>query len=1184
MRKLLWLLGLLLVVVVGGVIAAPSFIDWNQYKGMASDKVRQLTGRELKIAGEVHIAVWPAPALVAEDISFSNAPGSQSPTMASFKAVEVRIALAPLFAGRIQVETVKLIEPVIELERMADGKANWEFTAAAKPAANGAAKPADSTSSSAGGSTPDIVLDNFTIENGTLIYRDVKSALIEPIEKLNATVAAVSLQGPMESSGAMVLRGIPLSYSASLGSLIQGRTIPFNAQLSLQAGDLTARANGTLVSLLEAPQFKGAVEIKGANLGASLSALGVLAQPPAAPIALTMSGETTASAKAVAINELALNIAGVQAKGDLQLDLGTNLRFGSRLAINNIDVTKLQTALRPQSPPKAQTPTAKANATAKTPAAKPNTAAMPEAEVRFALPNDIAGSLIVTVDAIGYREGVVRDVVLNADLEGGVLNLGQLSAQFPGGSDIAVVGNLTTPQSVPTFGGEVETTVNDLRGVLSWLGIAPPPVPADRLRKLAMVSQFSATPEQVQVTGLDLRFDSSRLQGGATLALRQRLGIGAAVVLDRLNVDAYLTDGTSAKKTKPAQSAVGAQTPSAGAAPATNPANPLSALAALDTFDANFNVHVKSAVYGGAPIRDLVAEGTLYNGALDLKRLSIGKLAGASAQVNGRLEGLSSVPAAKNLRFSASIADLAAIARIADTKLPLDSKKIGAVTLKGRVDGSLLAPTLNATTTAAGATATYKGRVSALSLADMLSGTLTLKHNNLAALLRRLGVDYRPAGKLGGLDLAANIKGGADAVQISDLKAEIGKTAIGGTLSAALSGVRPRVTAKLRTGALNIGDFMPAQKNAAWQGLVPTLIPATWRGPTVAVGGPSPLLKKTARGQWPTTPLDLSALNAVDADVQVQAPIIIYGRYLAEKADIAAKIDSGVLNIERLTGKLFGGALSATARAAAAGNAINAKAQVTNLDIEDALKAVTGEAAANGNMNVSFDVGGNGRSVADIVAALAGNGNFELTGMDVKKAASGSLLSGLLGLFTSLNNLGGKSADDKASASASFDIARGIASTRDLKLASAFGNGAAAGSIDLPNWTIDLNGQIALAESTLMRILKAKVRESRNSVPFAITGSLEAPDVKVDTGAVLGAGVPIPGADALLNKAPKGVGTILKGILGGATKQQSGSTPPPASQSGGGQPAPADTPPPPPSDEQQQKISPEKLLKKLFKL
>ncbi len=200
-----------------------------------------------------------------------------------------------------------------------------------------------------------------------------------------------------------------------------------------------------------------------------------------------------------------------------------------------------------------------------------------------------------------------------------------------------------------------------------------------------------------------------------------------------------------------------------------------------------------------------------------------------------------------------------------------------------------------------------------------------------------------------------------------------------------------------------------------------------------------------------------------------------------------------------------------------------------------------------------------------------------LADVDAKKAGKGSALAGLFGLLTSLNSIGGAAKNDKARVTGTFTMARGVAESRDITIQSAYGNGAAVGSVDLSGWAIDVKGEVRLAESFLMQVLKAKVKETRNAVPFAIKGPLDAPNVKIDTGAALGAGVPIPGADALLNKAPKGVRSILQGILGGGNKQQ-----PPASE-----PPPVGNQPPPVSSQPPQQKKPslqEQLLKGLFKL
>ena len=71
-----------------------------------------------------------------------------------------------------------------------------------------------------------------------------------------------------------------------------------------------------------------------------------------------------------------------------------------------------------------------------------------------------------------------------------------------------------------------------------------------------------------------------------------------------------------------------------------------------------------------------------------------------------------------------------------------------------------------------------------------------------------------------------------------------------------------------------------------------------------------------------------------------------------------------------------------------------------------------------------------------------------------------------------------------------------------------------------------------------------------------------------------GGGLAIPGADRLIKKLPKGIGSVLQGVLGGGTP------PPPTSGSTGtgNEPPPRSQPP-----QQQQKVDPVDLLRDLFK-
>src|SRR3546814_2064007 len=113
----------LVVLLIAGVLIAPSFVDWKAYKGQIAAAVRDATGRELTIAGDIDLAVLPTPALAASRVRLASIPGAANPDMLSLEAMRVRISVGALLRGQIAVESVTLVKPVIALEVTEDGRA-----------------------------------------------------------------------------------------------------------------------------------------------------------------------------------------------------------------------------------------------------------------------------------------------------------------------------------------------------------------------------------------------------------------------------------------------------------------------------------------------------------------------------------------------------------------------------------------------------------------------------------------------------------------------------------------------------------------------------------------------------------------------------------------------------------------------------------------------------------------------------------------------------------------------------------------------------------------------------------------------------------------------------------------------------------------------------------------------------
>nr|WP_315844777.1 AsmA family protein [uncultured Achromobacter sp.] len=130
--------GLALVVLVLAVVIAT--FDWNRAKPMINERASAAIGRPFAINGDLSVKwerepdeggwrAWvPWPHIIANDISVGNAPWAKAPAFATLKRGEFSLALLPLLSQRVVIRRIQLTEPAADLERLADGRANWVFT------------------------------------------------------------------------------------------------------------------------------------------------------------------------------------------------------------------------------------------------------------------------------------------------------------------------------------------------------------------------------------------------------------------------------------------------------------------------------------------------------------------------------------------------------------------------------------------------------------------------------------------------------------------------------------------------------------------------------------------------------------------------------------------------------------------------------------------------------------------------------------------------------------------------------------------------------------------------------------------------------------------------------------------------------------------------------------------------
>src|SRR5680860_463475 len=119
MNKILkWLLAVLGVIVLLLIIAAvvlPLTFDPNDYKEEIQKVVKQETGRDMTIAGDIGWTVFPWLGLEVSDITIGNRQGFGNDPMLKVGQAGASVKIMPLFRKQIEIGKVSLKDVSVRL-------------------------------------------------------------------------------------------------------------------------------------------------------------------------------------------------------------------------------------------------------------------------------------------------------------------------------------------------------------------------------------------------------------------------------------------------------------------------------------------------------------------------------------------------------------------------------------------------------------------------------------------------------------------------------------------------------------------------------------------------------------------------------------------------------------------------------------------------------------------------------------------------------------------------------------------------------------------------------------------------------------------------------------------------------------------------------------------------------------
>lgn len=218
MKLIKWIGGIiitLLILIVLAIIILPNIVDPNDYRGEISTLVKDSTGRDLTLAGNLELSVFPWLGIKTEGLSLSQPDGIEG-DMVSVDTAQLRLKFLPLLSKRVEVDTIVLTKPQVNLITLKNGLDSFAGLAGGEEEA---VETETSTTSSVS-----LAVQGIEITDGLVVIDDRKAGTKMELSNLSlvtgnllgGSLASVKAAGQLKDSASPDITKFDLSAQASI--------------------------------------------------------------------------------------------------------------------------------------------------------------------------------------------------------------------------------------------------------------------------------------------------------------------------------------------------------------------------------------------------------------------------------------------------------------------------------------------------------------------------------------------------------------------------------------------------------------------------------------------------------------------------------------------------------------------------------------------------------------------------------------------------------------------------------------------------------------------------------------------------------------------------------------------------------------------------------------------------------
>jgi AsmA family/AsmA-like C-terminal region len=709
---------LLIALVAGGLVTVSRLVVWDDYRDELTARAEAMTGQNVAIQGSIDLNLLPLPTLtLGQTIVASPADAMRL----EIERLDLELKPLPLLGGRLDVDEVRLVRPVLQVAPAPDGHVGLMELAGAAwlPLAPDGPR-------------------RLSVIEGQAILPELAGARSGRLEQVNLDLSTAGPSAAVVLGGTFALNGQPLRIDARLGRPNEDSSSTLRLELASHglgaAGPSTLTFGGVVRWRSDAPRLRGELILAGADarstIGTVADAIGrqVMPMGPWLATPFRLSGRVGLEDDRLELSDLALGLDGTELTGQLRLLLAAAPEIGlrletARLGIPDVTAGDLEDGLAPF----------------------------------LMLASTIRGEVDLAVGALEYRGAEVRRLRASLRLSGdGAVTISDVRAVLPGETDVSFAGGLAGAGAETELRGTLTAVTRNPRGTLGWLGLSPDGVPEGRLDSISLASAVSLRRDAVRFRDIELRVDTTRVTGSLALDAAPRPQIAANLVLDRLDLDAYWPD-------RP-------------------PADVLGGLAApLGAVDAAIEARVERLTWRGVHLLDVAFAGRSVNEHLRLEELTVGDFADAEARVTGAVnlaDGVFDLSAELRGVHAPRV-----LRRLGIEPSPL-LLRLRPLEVEGAARGSLEAAEVELEIEHGGAKAELAGEVGWTDRQARYALDLRAEHPDYRGLLQELGaVVHAAGGPAAPLVLAGKVQGETDGSSSVAGTARLGDTSFTGRVA-----------------------------------------------------------------------------------------------------------------------------------------------------------------------------------------------------------------------------------------------------------------------------------------------------------------------------------------------------------------------------------------------------------------